>query len=122
MYDGTIKKVQDVLVGDELMGDDSTPRKVLSLANGNDDMYDIIPVKGDKYVVNSEHILCLHQSGKGCIRLVNNSNGSVSYKTIRFNNKTYKMNYKTFDDVNKAENYLNSFLNEDNITEISIKD
>ena len=31
MYDGTIKKVQDVVKGDLLMGDDSTPRTVLSL-------------------------------------------------------------------------------------------
>lgn len=62
MYDGTIKMVQDVQVGDLLMGDDSTPRRVLSLASGYDEMYDIVPVKGDKYTVNSEHILCLKQS------------------------------------------------------------
>lgn len=122
MFDGTIKLVQDIQINDFIMGDDSTPRKVIELGRGEDELYEVIPVKGEKYVVNSEHILCLHQSGKGCIKIVNNSNGSVSYKTIRFNNKTYKMNYKTFDDVNKAENYLNSFLNEDNITEISIKD
>lgn len=59
MYDGTIKMVQDVKVGDLLMGDDSTPRRVLSLASGYDDMYDVIPIKGEKYTVNSEHILSL---------------------------------------------------------------
>ena len=32
MFNGTTKKVQDVVVGDLLMGDDSKPRKVLSLA------------------------------------------------------------------------------------------
>ena len=30
MFDGTLKKVEDVMVGDRLMGDDSTPRNVLS--------------------------------------------------------------------------------------------
>lgn len=35
MYDGTIKMVQDIQIGDVLMGDDSTPRNVLSLARGN---------------------------------------------------------------------------------------
>ena len=35
MHDGTIKLVQDILVGDQLMGDDSTPRNVLSLAAVN---------------------------------------------------------------------------------------
>ena len=63
MYDGTIKMVQDIKIGECLMGDDSTPRKVLSLARGQDKMYDIIPVKGEKYTVNEEHILCLKASG-----------------------------------------------------------
>lgn len=58
MYDGSIKMVQDIKVGECLMGDDSTPRKVLSLATGKDDMYDIFFNYG-KYCVNSEHILCL---------------------------------------------------------------
>jgi len=31
MYDGSIKKVQDVQAGDQLMGPDSKPRRVLSL-------------------------------------------------------------------------------------------
>ena len=63
MHDGNIKLVEEIKVGDLLMGDDSKPRCVLSLANGRDKMYDIIPVKGDKYTVNEEHILCLRASG-----------------------------------------------------------
>jgi hypothetical protein len=63
MYDGTIKLVQDIKVGDFLMGDDSKPRTVLSLARGKDKMYDIIPTFGEKYTVNQEHILCLREKG-----------------------------------------------------------
>jgi hypothetical protein len=60
MYDGRVKMVQDVVAGDELMGDDGTPRTVLSLARGRDVMYKITPAYGgDAFVVNSEHILCL---------------------------------------------------------------
>jgi superfamily II DNA or RNA helicase len=62
MYDGSIKKVQDIKVGDKLMGDDSTPRNVLSLARGREMMYDVIPKKGDKYTVNESHILSLRSS------------------------------------------------------------
>jgi superfamily II DNA or RNA helicase len=62
MYDGSIKKVQDIKVGDKLMGDDSTPRNVLSLARGHEMMYDVIPNKGDKYTVNESHILSLRSS------------------------------------------------------------
>lgn len=63
MYDGTIKKVQDVRIGDLLMGNDSTPRRVLSLSHGFDEMYDVVPIKGDKYTVNSQHILSLKFTG-----------------------------------------------------------
>lgn len=62
MYDGSIKKVQDICIGDSIMGDDSTPRKVLSLARGKEQMYKIIPKKGDPYIVNESHILSLKYS------------------------------------------------------------
>jgi len=64
MFDGTIKNVEDVKVGDLLMGDDSTPRKVLSLARGRDNMYRIIPLNGgDPFTCNSPHILSLKKTG-----------------------------------------------------------
>lgn len=59
MYDGKIKKVQDVVDGDLLMGDDSTPRTVLSLARGREQMYKVETHKGDGYIVNESHILSL---------------------------------------------------------------
>jgi len=60
MADGTIKMVQDIREGEALMGDDSTPRTVLSLAQGTDNMYKITDTNSDEsYVVNSVHILCL---------------------------------------------------------------
>ena len=59
MHDGTIKMVQDVLVGDIIMGDDSGPRKVLSLARGRENMYKIGCKKGDGFIVNESHILSL---------------------------------------------------------------
>jgi superfamily II DNA or RNA helicase len=60
MYDGSIQLVQDIGVGDQLMGDDLTPRKVLSLATGYDDMY-VVSEKGTNrsYTVNKSHILSL---------------------------------------------------------------
>lgn len=63
MYDGSVKKVDDVEIDDLLMGDDSTPRKVLGLNNGNGLMYKVQPVKGDSYTVNDEHVLSLKTTG-----------------------------------------------------------
>lgn len=59
MFDGTIKNVEDVRVGDQLMGPDSQPRNVLQLARGRERMVRIIPTKGESFVVNESHILSL---------------------------------------------------------------
>lgn len=63
MYDGTVKLVQDITIGELLMGDDSTPRRVLSLARGEEQMYRVTPTKGDPYEVNESHILSLRGNG-----------------------------------------------------------
>ncbi|HEY9130029.1 MAG TPA: replicative DNA helicase [Sulfurovum sp.] len=62
MYDGSLKKVEDIKVGDKLMGDDSTPRNVLSLARGREEMYWVRQNKGIDYRVNKSHILSLKRS------------------------------------------------------------
>lgn len=59
MFDGSIKKVQDIKINDLLMGDDSTPRKVLSLCNGEEQLYEVQQKNGDPYIVNESHILSL---------------------------------------------------------------
>lgn len=57
MHDGSIKKVEDVKIGDKLMGVDSKPRTVTAVYRGWDDnMYRIDQSKGDSYTVNSRHI------------------------------------------------------------------
>jgi hypothetical protein len=69
MYNGKIELIENIKVGDLLMGDDSTPRRVTSLARGKDKMYDIVPVKGEKYTVNEEHILCLKNQNNNIIEI-----------------------------------------------------
>lgn len=114
MFDGTIKMVQDIKEGEFLMGDDSTPRKVLSLARGSDLMYDIIPVKGDKYTVNKEHILCLKISGKPLI-YKEKDNSVVRW----FENNKYKT--KSFKIKDEAINFMND-IKQQEIMEIAVKD
>lgn len=62
MFDGSLKNVEDVQVGDRLMGPDSSPRTVLKLARGKDKMVRITPVKGESFIVNYNHILHLTPS------------------------------------------------------------
>jgi superfamily II DNA or RNA helicase len=67
MYDGTIKLVQDIVIGDVLMGDDSTARNVLTLARGRETMYKIRDISSPNvdvsYIVNASHILSLREPG-----------------------------------------------------------
>ena len=65
MYNGTIKVVQDIKIGDQLMGDDSSPRSVLSVCTGTEQLYKVIPTKGDSYIVNESHILSLVSNKRG---------------------------------------------------------
>lgn len=59
MFDGSIKKIQDIKTGDVVMGDDSTPRNVLKTSNGIDIMYKVTHNGEDyiDYTVNSNHVL-----------------------------------------------------------------
>lgn len=62
MYDGSLKKVQNVKVGDLLMGDDSTHRRVLSICKGEEQLYKVRQKFGEDYIVNESHILSLKGS------------------------------------------------------------
>ncbi|BAV80986.1 putative helicase [Vibrio phage RYC] len=59
MHNGLIKMIQDVEVGDLVMGDDGSPREVLGLSRGRDVMYRVDQTDGDSYTVNSKHVLAL---------------------------------------------------------------
>lgn len=64
MSDGTVKYVQDVIPGDELMGDDSTPRYVISTCQGRENLYKVKNMKdGTFYVANESHVLSLKCKG-----------------------------------------------------------
>lgn len=63
MFDGTLKAVENIQVNDQLMGPDSKPRKVLSLARGREMMYWVCQKRGVDYRVNESHILSLKASG-----------------------------------------------------------
>jgi len=61
MFDGSIKPVEQVREGDMLMGDDSTPRRVLSTTTGREMCYDVFPLDNNAKVwsCNESHILSL---------------------------------------------------------------
>jgi ATP-dependent Lon protease len=121
MYDGTFKKVQDVVIGDQVMGDDSNPRNVLSLGRGEDDMYEIIPSVGESYTVNSEHILCL-QSFE--LDKIVHKPKLGTFEVHHFDKKHFVIHKFNFENYDDAKEHLSELLSneKDNIIEITVND
>lgn len=62
MFDGSIKMVQDIVIGDLIMGPDSSPRTVGNVNSGTETMYEITSKDSHrqiKYGCNESHILTL---------------------------------------------------------------
>ena len=64
-YDGSTVKAKDVVKGDLLLGPDSRPRTVLSTTTGVEEMFKVVPVKGDPWFCNRSHILATFNYEKG---------------------------------------------------------
>lgn len=65
MADGSLRPIEDVGVGELLMGPDSRPRMVLAVTRGNGPLYRVSQTSAMDYVVNDAHILSLKKS-KSC--------------------------------------------------------
>lgn len=96
LYDGRVANVEDIAVGDSLMGPDSSPRIVTSLSSGVDEMFEVIPTKGESYTVNSDHPLCLRLTPDGSNRaesdlVVPVSDYLLQSKTFRHRAKGYRV-------------------------------
>jgi len=76
MYDCTLKNVEDIKIGDKLMGIDGSPRTILKLYSGQDQLYKIKQARGVDYIVSSNHILSLRENWKEIRKTI-----TLSYKT-----------------------------------------
>lgn len=125
MADGTIKPVQDVVVGDRLLGPDGKARNVMSTTRGQEMLYRVIPTKGMTYVVNASHILSLKKTpGSDGLHLADgtvvNTNANIvnvnvetfaaSNKTARHCLKGWRASALEFDDVKKHPLFLDPYF------------
>ena len=131
MYDGSIQAVEKLVEGDQIMGDDSTPRTILGTTSGRDPMYRISQNKGDNYIVNEPHILCLkrnytprvsHRKSESRYRVMWMLNNAEKSRNFSYGADTTRE-----DALSKAELFLDSLVEgkdftRENILEISVKD
>jgi len=81
---GQNKYVEDIQVGDNLMGPDGKPRKVLSLCRGQQMMYRISPIRGaEPFIVNADHILHLVCTREGKLYNASKKGGEVDHISVR---------------------------------------
>lgn len=63
MGNGDIQPIENIKAGDYVMGINGTPSLVEQITQGVDDLYKIIPTKGEPFVCNSQHLLTLKFNG-----------------------------------------------------------
>ena len=110
MYNGEIKYVQDIKINELVMGDDSSPRKVISLARGREEMFKISQNFGDDYYVNKSHILSLKMSYATYIDRYEDrvhafyfNPENITFNSMIFNHIDYDFNIKK---THKAAKYF----------------
>lgn len=115
MYDGSIKKVQDIKVGEQIMGPDYKPRNVLSTCSGREKLYKVKQEVGDDYIVNASHILSFKRE--------------VDEEPININVELYlkclSVDYKEYSCLKGWKSYKNNFndnLNESFLYEILVEE
>lgn len=128
LWDGYPKLAKDIKMGDTLIGDDGTKRKVISLFKESGEMYEVFQDGKKSYKVNGEHILTLcmpeHKQAYWC-------NNSYSWKVYYWDNTTKTINFKQnftnkdYDNITAEYIKLKEFLlyiDGTNIVDIPIKD
>jgi hypothetical protein len=102
MWNNTIKLADEIVIGDELVGDDGNKRVVLKTTSGIDKMYKINIKSGnnlikDSFVCNSQHILTLNFQ----------DNNKIIYDGLT---KIYYFEYYDGKYINKVSSKIESIL------------
>ena len=96
MADGRRVPVEQVTTGDQVMGPDSLPRRVLGTTRGRAEMFEVQQNGGETYIVNGEHILALKRAG-GCDRyLTDGEIATLSVQDYIDRSMRWRANYRGF--------------------------
>ena len=139
LWDGSIKRADQININDKLIGDDGNIRNILHLTNGTDDMFEIIQNQNNStnYKVNSEHILTLictmhkkiswkEHNNSWCLYYFDINTLKLKEKTIKTNNNNKSKHYNV-SKLNKDDAYneilkIYNTIDDNNIFDIKVKD
>lgn len=95
MYDLSIKNIEDVNVGDVVMGQEGLPRTVKITSTGIDDLYKVNQRFGEDYVVNSRHPLYVYEKYKDA-GVIDNPERYILIEAKDYNSRGKSKNRETY--------------------------
>lgn len=127
MFDGSIKKVKDVVPGDLLMGPDSKARRIMVTSTGYGPLYRITPIKGSgkPWICNDAHVMTLRYTNQGGSRPARTTPKGLEIKDYQDRRKHYKGISQVFGTVpnKKVGRYYQKVLEDNNfIMDAALKD
>ena len=97
MADYSRKNIEDIKVGDFVMGIDGSPQEVIKTNSGTDQLYLIKQLKGEDYVVNTSHPLYLEWKSKKSKKILITAPEVLDLSKKQYNKfysiKSYAHNY-----------------------------
>lgn len=119
MWNGTIKKAEDIIVGDYLIDDKGDAVRVKSTCSGHKTMYDVIPNKKNfmNHTVTDNHILTLKVRNHKSIYIRKNKD---KIEFTWFDKKELKYKYKEFKNIEELHKFA-SLINDDDVIDITIE-
>ena len=117
LWNGMIKKAEEIVVGDYLIDDNGNPVRVRTTCNGYKTMYEIIPSKKNfmKHTVTDNHILTLKARNH-----IRNPTGRNKKYTFRyFDKKNLNYTVKSFETKEELESFKSTI---DDTIDITIEE
>lgn len=116
LWGGTSKEVKNIVVGDELVGDDGTTRTVQKTFQGEDEMFKVIQQNAGNYTVSSFHTLVLEAHPHKIVTKL-----GERFEAHHFDTKKLTFKHRIFEANDDAVTFVNT-IQEDNIVEITVRD
>jgi len=116
LWNGTIKKAEEIIIGDYLIDDKGNAVRVKSTCSGEKIMYEVIQHKKNfmNYTVTDNHILTLKVRNHKNVR----KNGD-KIQFMWFDKKELKYNYKIINNIDELDKFASSI--DDDIIDITIE-
>ena len=110
MFDESLKNIQDIVVGDLIMGVDGLPKKVKSTHFDFGEIFEVSSKKCESYFVNKQHELVLYTNSHSGNKKYKEGVNVISVKDFMESSKTVKKSFRVY---KKAIPYSNKAVNID---------